>query len=219
MSAMQTGAAGARRQEAVGSLLHGAGLLLSIAGLVVLVVLAARTHDAFKITGASVYGATLVLLYASSTLYHSRRPGGRARRVFRLLDHSSIYLLIAGTYTPFALVTLRGPWGWSLLGVIWALAALGIVYSALYIGRHPLRSALIYIAMGWLCMIALPILLARLPMAGFLWLLGGGVAYTLGTVFYVLDERVPYAHAVWHVFVLAGSAAHFVSVMLYVIPA
>lgn len=218
MSSMHHVSGGTRRQEVANSLLHGAGLLLAALGLVVLVVLAARTGDAFKVVSMSVYGVTLVLMYASSTLYHSFRPG-RARRVFRLLDHSCIYLLIAGTYTPFALVTLRGPWGWSLLGVIWALAALGIVYSALYIGRHPIRATLIYIAMGWLCMIALPVLLSRLPMPGFLWLLGGGVAYTLGTVFYGLDERVPFAHAVWHVFVLAGSAAHFVCIMFYVIPA
>jgi hemolysin III len=163
----------------------------------------------------SLYGATLMVLYGASTLYHGLR--GRAKAVFQRLDHLAIYLLIAGTYTPFALVTLRGAWGWSLFGVIWGLALAGMALEFLPRRGPRVLPVVLYVAMGWLALIALKPLLAALPRAGFLWLLAGGLSYTLGVVFYALDERLRHAHGVWHLFVLAGSAGHYVAVLRYVV--
>lgn len=204
-------------EEIANSVTHGLGLLLSIAGLVVLVVLACLRGNVWHIVSSSIYGSTLILLYTSSTLYHSI-PLPRVKHVSKIIDHSTIYLLIAGTYTPFTLVTLRGSWGWTLFGLVWGLALAGIVLEAFWVYRPRAVSALVYLGMGWLVIIAVKPLLANLS-AGGLWLLvAGGLSYTAGVAFYVL-KKVRYMHFIWHVFVLAGSIIHFFSVMLYVLPA
>lgn len=203
-------------EEIAHAITHGLGIALSIAALVVLDVIAARRGTTLQLVSVTVYGATLILLYTASTLYHSL-SATPARRVFQVIDHASIYLLIAGTYTPFTLVTLYGPWGWSLFAVVWALAAVGVSLEAFWGSRPKWVSAAVYLAMGWMIVVAIRPLLAALPPAGWHLLLAGGLAYTLGCVFYVL-KRVPYMHAVWHVFVLAGSALQFTAVLLYVLP-
>ncbi|OGA27939.1 MAG: hemolysin III [Betaproteobacteria bacterium RIFCSPLOWO2_02_FULL_65_24] len=201
--------------ERLNSFTHLAGTVLAAAGAPVLIVLAARSGDAWKIVGCSIFGAALFLLYCASTLYHSVR--GRAKAILRKLDHCSIYLLIAGTYTPFALVTLRGPWGWSLFGLTWGLAAIGIAQEFVF-GKGTRRlSILIYAVMGWMAVAALGPLTARLGAPGLAWLLAGGLLYSGGIVFYLLDERVRHFHGVWHLFVLGGSAAHFIAIAFYVI--
>lgn len=190
------------------------GTVLAAAGAAVLVVLAARLGDPWKIVSFSVYGFMLLALYALSTLYHSTR--GKVKRVFQKLDHCSIYLLIAGTYTPFTLVTLRGAWGWSLFGVIWGLAALGIAQEA-WLGKGArVLSLVIYVLMGWLSVIAIKPLTAALTPAGFAWLAAGGLFYTGGIIFYALDARLRHGHGIWHLFVLAGSASHYLAILLYV---
>lgn len=193
---------------------HLMGAALAAAGIAVLVALAARSGDPWKIVSFSIYGAMLLALYALSTLYHSTR--GRVKAVFRKLDHCSIYLLIAGTYTPFTLVTLRGAWGWSLFGVIWGLAALGIAQEAWLAKRARIFSLVIYLLMGWLSVIAVKPLVAALTSAGFAWLAAGGLLYTAGIIFYALDEKLRHGHGVWHLFVLAGSASHYFAILLYV---
>lgn len=202
--------------ELANTFTHAIGLALSVAGLVVLVVLASQRGNATHIAACSVYAATLVLLYLASTLYHaSRRP--RVREVMRVVDHAAIYLLIAGTYTPFALITLQGPWGWSVFGVIWGLALLGVGYKIFFCGRHPSFSLALYLLMGWLVLVIIKPLLAHLPLGGFAWLLAGGLAYTVGAGFY-LWKSLRHHHAIWHLFVMAGSTCHFFAVMLYVLP-
>jgi hemolysin III len=192
-------------------------LALSVAGLAVLVTLAALKGTAWHIVGCSVYGATLVLLYTASTLYHSVRSP-RLKRFFRIIDHASIYLLIAGTYTPFTLVNLRGGWGWTLFGLVWGLAALGILFKVFFVGRFSIASTAVYLLMGWLVVIAIKPLLTLVPSGGILWLLVGGLAYTAGVVFFAWG-KLPYNHAVWHVFVLTGSICHYFAVLFYVLPA
>jgi hemolysin III len=184
--------------------------------VVVLVALAAQQGDAWKLVSFSIYGASLFLLYLFSTLYHSTR--GRAKSILQKFDHLAIYLLIAGSYTPFTLVTLRGPWGWTLFGLIWGLAVLGMAVDSLHNkkARRFLPMA-IYIVMGWLVLIAFKPLLAALPHAGVLWLVAGGLFYTLGIVFYALDTKLRHAHGIWHLFVLAGSVCHYLAVLLYVL--
>jgi hemolysin III len=203
-------------EEIANSVTHGVGLVLSLAGLAFLIATAAATGDPWRITAASVYGATLVLLYGTSTLYHAL-PGRRVKAVFQRLDHAAIYLLIAGTYTPFVLGPLRGSWGWSLFGAVWSLAVLGIVLKSVFGIRLAVLSTVVYIVMGWLIVIAAGPLAARVPAAGVRWLLVGGVLYTLGVAFFAWDQRVRYSHAVWHLFVLAGSVAHFCAVAQYAI--
>lgn len=204
------------REEIVHSAIHGFGICLSIAGLAALLVTARRTGDVWDILASAVYGVTLILLYLASTLYHGiPHPG--AKRVLRVLDHSAIYLLIAGTYTPFTLVSLRGPWGWTLFGLIWGLAILGIVLKVAAIGRFRKLSLALYIGMGWLVVVALRPLGLAVAHGGLVLLLLGGIAYTSGVVFYVW-RRLPYHHAVWHAFVLAGSVFHFFAILLYVAP-
>ncbi len=206
-----------RAEEVANSAIHGAGLMLSVAALPALVLASAGAHRPAHLVGSIIFGVTMVLLYSASTIYHALRDG-RAKYVFRVIDHSAIYLLIAGTYTPFALGTLRGPWGWTLLGVIWGLALGGIV-SKLTIGfRYPRLSTWLYVGMGWLGVVVVQPMLARMPLAGVLWLLAGGLCYTGGVYFYVRDARVRYGHALWHLFVLAGTACHFVAVLLYSAP-
>lgn len=201
-------------EEVVNSLCHGMAFLAAVAALPVLVVHAAGHGGTADVVGASVFGATMVLLYLVSTIYHAL-PAGGTKRLFLILDHGAIYLLIAGTYTPFALGVLSGPWGWSLFGIVWGLAFLGLVFKSVFGTRFPALSTGLYLLMGWLVVIAAKTLLASIPAAGLLWLLAGGIAYTLGVVFFVLDERVRFAHFVWHLFVIAGTACHFVAVLRY----
>ncbi|WP_223247672.1 PAQR family membrane homeostasis protein TrhA [Sulfuriferula multivorans] len=200
--------------ERFNSYSHLIGAALAAGGAAVLIVLAAGQGNPWKIVSFSVYGAMLLLLYLFSTLYHSLR--GRAKDVFRKLDHYAIYLLIAGTYTPFTLVTLHGAWRWSLFGVIWGMAVLGIVVDSLPWGKRRILPVVIYLAMGWLALIALKPLLNALPHAGFAWLLAGGVFYTVGIVFYALERWIKHGHGIWHLFVLAGSACHYFAILFYV---
>lgn len=193
---------------------HLLGAVAAVTGLVVLVVLAGLRGDPWQVVSFSLYGATLVLLYTSSTLYHSLR--GRAKHIFQKLDHAAIYLLIAGTYTPFTLVTLRGGWGWSLFGVIWGLALLGIALDWRHRKGPRILPLVLYLAMGWLVVIAMVPLWHALPLGGIVWLIAGGVCYTGGVAFYVIDERWAHAHGVWHLFVLAGSVCHYIAVLRYV---
>lgn len=193
---------------------HLLGTLLAAAGTAILVVMAARRGDVWRVVSFSVYGATLFLLYFLSTMYHSVR--GRAKRIFQKLDHLAIYLLIAGTYTPFTLVTLNGAWGWSLFGVIWALALIGMVLDAWPRRGSRNFTLIIYLLMGWLALIALGPLIRALPVGGLVGLLAGGISYTVGIIFYALDERMRHAHGIWHIFVLAGSAFHFFTILYYV---
>lgn len=200
------------QDERFNSISHMLGAVAAMAGLVVLVVLAARQGDPWKIVSFSIYGASLVLLYSASALYHAFP----AQPLLRKLDHDAIYLLIAGTYTPFTLVTLHGVWGWSIFGAVWGLAALGIVIdTAIKDGRRWLP-VVIYLVMGWLGLVALKPLLRALPAHGFIGLLAGGLFYTVGVVFYALDARRRYFHEIWHLFVLAGSVTHFFTVLFYV---
>ncbi len=202
------------REEAANVATHAAGLVASVVGVAVLVYLGIVREEALHAASAGVYGATLVALYAASTLYHAfRRPG--VKRVLRVLDHCAIYLLIAGTYTPFVLVSLGGRLGWTLFGVVWAMAAAGIVFKIFATGRFAVVSTAAYVAMGWLGVVALGPLIRSLSGAALLWLLAGGIAYTAGTFFY--HRRIPYSHALWHVFVLIGSVCHFVAIGLYVL--
>jgi hemolysin III len=198
-------------EEIVNSITHGAGVVLSLVCGTLLIVLAALTGDAWKIVGVSLFVASLVLLYSASTLYHAVRR--RALKVrLKLLDHAAIYVLIAGTYTPFLLDPLRGPWGWTLFAVIWCLAVAGIVFKLFYIDRFPRLSTAIYLAMGWLIVVAALPLLEHLQAGAIAWLVAGGVAYTAGTAFYHAQRR--YMHAVWHLFVIAGSVCHGIAVGL-----
>ena len=204
------------REEIVHSAIHGLGIALSIAGLIALVLTARRTGDPWDVVASAVYGVTLILLYLASTLYHSI-PHARVKRVLRVIDHSAIYLLIAGTYTPFTLVSLRGPWGWTLFGLIWGLAILGIALKVAAMGRFRGLSLALYLGMGWLALVALRPLTAALAQGGLILLVLGGIAYTSGVLFYVW-RRLPYHHAFWHAFVLAGSVLHFFAILLYVVP-
>lgn len=201
--------------EKLNAITHLVGAVLALVGSTVLVTLAALSGDAWKVVSVTLYGVTLVLLYSFSTLYHSLR--GKAKSVLQRLDHHSIYLLIAGSYTPFCLITLRGPWGWSLFGVVWTLALLGIAQELRPSRGTRKLSLAIYIVMGWVALVALVPMLKALGGAGFAWVAAGGIFYTVGIVFYVLDTRLRHAHGVWHLFVIAGSAAHFFAIARYVL--
>jgi hemolysin III len=200
-------------EEIANSVSHGVGLVAAVAALAWLLA-ATRPQDAAAIVGASVFGGTMVLLYAASTLYHAL-PSGRAKRVFMKLDHSAIYLFIAGSYTPFTLGVLEGPWGWTLFGLVWSCAAAGIALKTFGRLSHPWASTGLYLAMGWLVLIAVVPLAERVPAGGLALLVAGGAAYTLGVVFFALDSKLRYAHAVWHGFVVAGSGLHFFAVLGY----
>ena len=200
-----------RREELASALTHGAGAVASAVGAVVLIALSAIGGDPWRIVGTAVFSATLVLLYTASTLYHaSRRPEARAR--LKVFDHCAIYLLIAGTYTPFTLVGLRGSWGWSLFGVVWGLAVAGVVFKLFFTGRFPRLSTAIYVGMGWMVVVAVGPMTRLLSPETLAWLVAGGLTYTVGTLFYH-SRRIPYAHAIWHLFVLGGSVCHFAAVM------
>lgn len=201
-------------EELSHALTHGLGALLAAAGLVLLLARAAR-GGAWQLGSAAVFGASLVAMYTVSTLFHSV-PASRPKRALRIADHCLIYVLIAGTYTPFALVTLHGSWGWSLFAFTWGVALAGVVFKVFFTGRFELLSVLVYLTLGWCGLAAAAPILQRMPAEGIAWLLAGGLCYTVGVAFYALG-RMPYHHAVWHLFVLAGSACHYYCVLRYVI--
>ena len=200
-------------EEIANSVSHAVGLLAAVAATPVLVLSAVRHGGAARIAGAGVFAAAMVLLYLTSTLYHAL-PRNRAKRVFQVLDHAAIFLMIAGTYTPFTLGVLRGTWGWTLFGLVWGLALAGIVLTAAGGVRYPKLTTSLYLGMGWLIIIAVKPLWLRMPSEGLLWLSGGGIAYTVGVAFYAV-KRVRYFHFVWHLFVLAGTACHFIAVLRF----
>ncbi len=203
-------------EEFVNVLSHGIGFLLSVAALSLMVVFASLDGDAWHIVGVSIFGASLVVLYLASTLFHwSVKP--TLRKYLNVFDHSAIYVLIAGTYTPFLLVTLNGPWGWSLFGVIWGLAVAGVIFKMFFTGKFDKLSLLIYVLMGWLILIAIVPLVQNLSLLGLMWLFIGGISYSIGAVFYLLN-RLPFNHAIFHFWVLGGSICHFFAVFWYVIP-
>lgn len=204
------------KEEIANAVSHGIGALLSIVALVMLIVNSVKYGDVWHVVSFSIFGSTLVLLYAFSTLLHSFQRG-IVKNVFEILDHAAIYLLIAGTYTPFLLVTIRGALGWTIFGIVWGFAIVGIVLKIFFVKRFIILSTVCYIIMGWLIVIAIKPLYLNLPFNGIAWLVVGGLLYTFGTIFYVW-RRVPYHHAIWHMFVLAGSAAHFIAVLFYVLP-
>jgi hemolysin III len=203
-------------EEIASSITHGLGLAGSIVMLPFLIIAASRDGDAWRVSSAIIFGTSLILLYAASTLYHAL-PNSlpRAKRVFRIIDHSAIYVLIAGTYTPFLLGPLRGGWGWSLFIVIWALAIAGIVMKATLGIRWERASTVVYLLMGWIGAVAIKPLLERVSPTGLLWLLAGGLAYSAGVIFFVFDRRLRYGHAIWHLFVATGSVCHVVAVLRY----
>lgn len=202
-------------EEVANAITHAIGAVLSIIALVVMVVYASFDGDAWKIVGASIFGSALVLLYLASTLYHAL-PYPSTKRILRILDHSAIYVLIAGTYTPFLLGYMRGPWGWALFGVLWGAAIAGIVFKLLCIGKYDFISTMLYVAMGWAVVVAIKPAIEMIPHGALLLMLIGGLAYTGGVVFYLWD-RLPFNHAIWHVFVLAGSASHFAAVLIFAV--
>jgi hemolysin III len=200
-------------EEIANSASHGLGFLATVAAFPVLVMAAQQRGDTAGIVGASVFATTMVLLYLASTLFHAL-PRCRAKRVFQILDHSAIYLLIAGTYTPFTLGVLRGSWGWTLFGIVWGLAVVGTVLKALGGVRYTTLSTWMYLAMGWVVVIAAETVWTLVPGWGLFWLVAGGVAYTAGAVFF-MAERIRYFHFVWHLFVVAGTGCHFIAVLRY----
>jgi hemolysin III len=203
------------RGERFNAWTHLIGALAALSGAVWLIVIAAASSDLLKTASVAVYGVTLVMLYSISTVYHSVR--GRVKRVLRKLDHLSIYLLIAGSYTPFCLISLRGAWGWSLFGIVWTLAAIGMLQEIKPRSEARVLSLVIYALMGWIVLVAIKPLLASLGLAGFLWLAAGGLFYTVGIVFFAFDERFRHWHGIWHLFVIAGSLCHFIAILFYVV--
>lgn len=201
-------------EEIANAVSHGVGFLLAIASMPILVHHAALRGSAFDVVAASVFAATMILLYSISALYHAL-PTSRAKTWLNRLDHAAIYVFIAGSYTPFTLGVLRGGWGWTLFGVVWACAALGVAIKLLNRLKHPLVSTGLYLAMGWVAVVAIGPLMARMPGPGLVWLVAGGLAYTLGAVVFLLDNRLRYAHFVWHLLVLGGSACHFFAALWY----
>lgn len=204
-------------EEILNAITHGIGAMFALAGLIILVVLACIHGNAWHIVSVSLYGASLFLLYLASTLYHSL-TNPKAKYVFKIFDHAAIYLLIAGTYTPFCLIILQGVLGWAIFGAVWSLAVSGIVLKIFFVRRFRKLSTACYIIMGWMVLAFIKPLAAAMPVAGLLWLLAGGLSYTAGALFY-LDRRIPYNHAVWHLFVLGGSVSHFIAILYYVLPA
>ena len=200
-------------EEIANAVTHGIGAALSVAGLVLLVVFAAIRGDAWRVVSFSIYGSTLIILYLASTLYHSF-TNIKLKRFFRTMDHISIFLLIAGSYTPITLVCMRGHWGWTIFGLIWALAVAGVVLKAFFMGRFEKMSIALYVAMGWLIIIAIKPMIQMVPPGAVMWLVIGGVSYTMGLIFYAL-KKMPYNHAVWHLFVLGGSVCQYMGIVLH----
>jgi hemolysin III len=201
-----------RGEEIANAITHGIGAALSVAALVLLVVFAAHKNDAWRTVSFSIYGATLIILYMMSVLSHSF--SGKVKRLFELFDFSAVYLLIAGTYTPITLIFLRGPWGWTIFGIIWGLAIAGILFRIFFLGKFNVAGTIVYILMGWLIVITLKPMLASTPKEFIYWILAGGLCYTIGTIFY-LFTKMPYHHPVWHLFVIGGSVCHFFAFLLY----
>jgi hemolysin III len=204
-------------EEIANAISHGLALLLAVAALPILVVAAARHGHAADIVAACLFAGTMILLYLVSTLYHAM-PGGRAKALLNRLDHASIYLFIAGSYMPFLLGVLHGPWGWALFGVVWAAATLGVVAKLFNRLRHPLWSTGLYVAMGWVALVAIVPMVQRMAAPGIAWLVAGGLCYTLGAVVFLFDSRLRYAHLVWHGFVVGGSLCHFFAALWYAVP-
>lgn len=203
-------------EELANGITHGIGLVLSVIGMITLVVLSVMRGNAWHIAGCTTFGVTLVLLYAASTLYHTFHTP-RLKRILKILDHAAIYLLIAGTYTPFTLVNLRGFWGWTLFSIVWGLSVFGILWKLFHAERFQIISTLIYLAMGWVVLIAIKPVLSAVPVSGIVWLVAGGLFYTIGVFFFAFN-RLRYNHAIWHVFVMAGSICHYFAVLFYVLP-
>lgn len=199
--------------ERINSITHLIGAVAALAGFAVIVVLASLKGDPWKIVSFSIYGLSLFLLYLFSTLYHSM--DGEKKKILQKLDHAAIYLLIAGSYTPFTLVSISGAWGWSIFGIVWGLALTGIIIDT--IKTLKFLSIIIYLLMGWVCVIAIKPLFISLSFKGFMWLLSGGIFYTFGVVFFLLDEKIPALHIIWHLFVMAGSLSHYMAMLLYVL--
>lgn len=201
-------------EEVANSISHGMGLIAAVVGTPFLIVSAVNYADAGFVVGVSVFAATMILLYLASTLYHAA-PVGPAKRIFRVIDHSAVYFLIAGTYTPFMLGVLRGAWGWSILGAVWGLAIIGILLKAFGKAKHPAISTTLYVALGWLVVIAIDPLVDRMATNGLILLVLGGVLYTFGVIFYAFDSRIRYGHLIWHLFVLSGTVSHFFAILWY----
>lgn len=203
-------------EELMNSISHGMGALFAVAALVLTVVFSVMHGNVWGVVSSAIYGGTLIILYLMSTLYHSLKVNN-AKRVFRIIDHCSIYLLIAGTYTPYTLVSLRGPIGWTLFGIVWGAAVLGIVFNSIDMNKYKIISLIAYVAMGWVIIFAAKPLCDAIGNMGIFWLISGGVLYTLGAVIYVIGKKHRFAHSVFHLFVLAGSICHFFSILFYVI--
>lgn len=204
------------QEELANTITHGIGIALSIAGLVLMIVYSALNGNAWHVVSSSIFGSTMIFLYTASTLYHSARTEN-LRHFFKILDHSFIYILIAGTYTPFTLVTLNGWLGWTLFGVIWGLAVMGVVFKFFFVHKFKKLSTVIYLLMGWMIIIAINPLMDALPSGGLYWLIGGGLSYSFGVIFYVWHS-LRFSHGIWHLFVLGGTIFHFFAVFFYVIP-
>lgn len=205
-----------RKEEIANAITHGIGALLSVAGLVLLIVFSSLKGTAWHVVSFTIYGVSMLLLYSCSTLVHSFKEG-KVKDLFEFFDHSSIYIYIAGTYTPFMLVAVRGGLGWSLFGIVWGIAIVGVIFKAFFVKRFLFMSTIFYLIMGWLIVIAWGPLTAAIPSVGMTLLVSGGILYSLGTIFYVW-RGFPYHHAIWHLFVLAGSVTHFFAVLLYLLP-
>ncbi|MEA3588186.1 hemolysin III family protein [Pseudidiomarina sp. 1APP75-27a] len=203
-------------EEVAHSITHGVGAVASIVGLVVMILWSAAYGDTWHIVSVSIYGASLILLYTASTLYHAF-PWPRIKSFFQHIDHAAIYFLIAGTYTPFALINLRGPWGWTLLGVVWGIAIVGVILELSLSERKKWLSLSLYLGLGWMAVVAIKPMITHVEVGGLMLLLAGGLAYSLGVIFYVW-KSLKYHHAIWHMFVLAGSVLHFFSIFYYVLP-
>ena len=201
-------------EEIANSISHGIGLIAALIGTPFLITQAAQNGDGQYVAGATVFGASILLLYLGSTLYHALPPG-KAKRAFRIIEHSAIFLLIAGTYTPFTLGVLRGAWGWTLFGMVWGLAAIGLALKAFYQASRPILFTTLYLLMGWVIVIAIEPMLANVPTTGLLWLLAGGLSYTVGVVFFATDSRLKYGHFIWHLFVMGGTVCHYFAVLWY----
>ena len=201
-------------EEIANSISHGLGLIAALAGTPFLIAHSVHVGDAGFIVGTCLFCVTMIFLYLASTLYHAL-PIGKAKRCFRIIEHSAIFLLIAGTYTPLTLGILRGAWGWTLFGLIWGLAIAGVMMKAFYKTAHPVVSTCLYLVMGWLLVIAVKPLYTRMPTEGLLWLIGGGLSYTAGVAFFATDSRIPYGHLIWHLFVITGTACHYFLILWY----
>ncbi|MBU0673190.1 MAG: hemolysin III family protein [Proteobacteria bacterium] len=203
-----------RTEEITNSISHGVGIVVALVGAPFLIHQATLQGDGAYVFATCLFAATIIFLYLSSTLYHAL-PVGKAKRIFRVIEHSAIFLLIAGTYTPFTFGVLRGAWGWSLFVVIWGLAVAGVAIKTFSRRSHPILSTTVYLLMGWIIVVAFKPMMAGVPVAGLVWLVVGGLSYTIGVIFFVTDARVPYGHLIWHFFVLTGTICHYFAVLWY----